>query len=782
MATESGLLPLLKSIQRPTELKKFAGDTLGIDAYVWLHRGAISCAVDLAQGKPTRKYVDYAMRQARMFKHYGVDLYVVFDGDRLPSKAGTEASRAKRREESRKLGHELLRAGKPSQAHMELQKAIDITPEMARHFIEELKKSGIPYVVAPYEADAQLVYLERKGIIQGIVSEDSDLLVFGAKKLLTKLDQAGHCIEINRRDFCACREVSLTGWSDDDFRYMAIFSGCDYLPGIGNMGLKTAHRMLRKHKTPERLVRMLRFEGKFKISENYWSEFRQADLTFQYQRVFCPVKRELTLLTEPKTPIDVENMPFIGAPVEPALARAIACGDVNPITKEPIVLQPTAGTSRPASTASATSSSRVATAAAGAATPPHKPIDGYFPKRIALGEMYTNPFSLDKDEMARLTANGQLPRVYPLPRPYRPEAYQSQTSRPAHASNRRHTEPAQNLVQRIGRDVHPSANPNNANTGVSGRTLVNPSSAYGPQPSPHRLPGPPKKKARLCNDTEILDSREESRFFKKSKSKSRHTGDFPIPQEAISKVLASLPDFDGFSGKKSTPSVSVYDENSATRDGASFGNENNSVSPCTRSTSPKRCHSEAHGSLAETPVRNSIQQFAYAGASTAPTVGSSRSSIGSGLFSSLRSTSASQTPGTGASINTQRTTPFSTMSAGDSKKSTGLPSPLQSIGSRALGTGRPPRQHGSSSKKPRFSLNVRADVNPANVPLPCVDPAEVLALNTGDENNGPEASLRGKAAAMGSEDLLVSEGDVDSEESTDTSLRERFDLSRFMCS
>lgn len=51
-----GLLPLLKSIQRPVELKKFEGLTLGIDAYGWLHRAAYCCADDIAQGKPTRKY------------------------------------------------------------------------------------------------------------------------------------------------------------------------------------------------------------------------------------------------------------------------------------------------------------------------------------------------------------------------------------------------------------------------------------------------------------------------------------------------------------------------------------------------------------------------------------------------------------------------------------------------------------------------------------------------------------------------------------------------------
>ena len=50
-----GLLPLLKSIQKPCTLKKFDGKTLGVDAYGWLHRGTVACAMELALGKPTRR-------------------------------------------------------------------------------------------------------------------------------------------------------------------------------------------------------------------------------------------------------------------------------------------------------------------------------------------------------------------------------------------------------------------------------------------------------------------------------------------------------------------------------------------------------------------------------------------------------------------------------------------------------------------------------------------------------------------------------------------------------
>jgi exonuclease-1 len=42
----------------------------------------------------------------------------------------------------------------------------------------------IDYIVAPFEADAQLAYLELQWIIQGIITEDSDLVVFGCKEVL----------------------------------------------------------------------------------------------------------------------------------------------------------------------------------------------------------------------------------------------------------------------------------------------------------------------------------------------------------------------------------------------------------------------------------------------------------------------------------------------------------------------------------------------------------------------------------------------------------------------
>lgn len=350
----------------------------------------MACAIDLALGKPTTKHIDFSMHRVRMLIHFGVIPYIVFDGDYLPSKAATELERAKKREDSKRKGLELYRLNKPSQAHLELQKAVDVSPEMAGQLIEELKKAGVQYVVAPYEADAQLAYLERQGIIQGMLSEDSDLLVFGAKRLLTKLDQYGDCIEINRADFTACREISLVGWSDAEFRRMAILSGCDYLASINRMGLKSAYRLVRKHKTIEKILRMLSFDGQYHIPSGYLEAFYKAELTFLHQRVFCPLKKDVVMMTELQADAQPEDFSFIGGEVEQEIAIRVAKGDLDPMTKQPIRVRETVKTTPK----TLWGNPRRNTVNPCPDTKAVKPIDSFFkPKRTPLGELDPNSFT-----------------------------------------------------------------------------------------------------------------------------------------------------------------------------------------------------------------------------------------------------------------------------------------------------------------------------------------------------------------------------------------------------
>jgi exonuclease 1 len=325
------------------------------------------------------------MHRVKMLIYFGVTPYLVFDGDNLPSKAATEAERAKRREESKRRGLELYKARKVSQAYPEFQKAVDVTPYMARQLIEELKKLNIQYVVAPYEADAQLAYLEKKGIIDGILSEDSDLLVYGARRLITKLDQHGDCIEICRSDFASCRDLKLAGFTDADFRHMAILSGCDYLASINKVGLKTAHTYVRRYKNIEKILRMLQFEQKFIVPNGYLEQFYEAERTFLHHRVFCPSEKKLILFTDLEDGMKEEGMLYLGADVIPATAIGVACGDLDPMTKQHIRLS-VARYSR-----SAPELYRRQTLASADDLKPSKSLDNFFkPKRQPLAELDPN--------------------------------------------------------------------------------------------------------------------------------------------------------------------------------------------------------------------------------------------------------------------------------------------------------------------------------------------------------------------------------------------------------
>ncbi|KAI0463178.1 hypothetical protein LJB42_003198 [Komagataella kurtzmanii] len=337
----TGLLPAIKNAQKPTNLESFRGSTLAIDTYAWLHRATTTSWYELSHGVATKKYIQYVMKRVEMLFHFQITPYFVFDGDYLPCKAETEAKREARRKEYRKLGDQAQLQGNRKLAMNYYQKCCDVTPEMAKALIDEFKARQISFVVAPYEADAQMVYLEMKGFVDGIISEDSDLLVFGSRSLITKLNDRGECIHVQRNNLKDCANIpGLAHLSQHQFRIVASLSGCDYTKGIPGIGVIKAFQLVRRYESIDKIFSALRLDGKFKIPASFETEYRLACLAFQFQLVFDPKLHKPVHLTD--IPKDLhEDLDLIyscaGPRYDDSLHVRVAYGELNPITKEPLI-------------------------------------------------------------------------------------------------------------------------------------------------------------------------------------------------------------------------------------------------------------------------------------------------------------------------------------------------------------------------------------------------------------------------------------------------------------
>jgi exonuclease-1 len=122
-----------------------------------------------------------------------------------------------------------------------------------------LKEKKIPFVVAPYEADAQLAYLNRNGYIDVVITEDSDLLAFGAKCVLYKLDYSSFkgeeiCLETLNRN----TDPNLSYFSHNMFVSACVLTGCDYLNQVKSIGIKGAFQLISVHKTGLKAIKYLR--------------------------------------------------------------------------------------------------------------------------------------------------------------------------------------------------------------------------------------------------------------------------------------------------------------------------------------------------------------------------------------------------------------------------------------------------------------------------------------------------------------------------------------------
>jgi len=115
-----------------------------------------------------------------------------------------------------------------------------MTDEMKEEIVQLLQLFGIPYVNAPAEAEAQACALEKLGLVDGVVTEDSDAFVFGGKKVYKNIFDDQKYVEC----YAASDAQRDLGLGHNHMIALAMLLGGDYTEGVRGVGIVNGMEVL----------------------------------------------------------------------------------------------------------------------------------------------------------------------------------------------------------------------------------------------------------------------------------------------------------------------------------------------------------------------------------------------------------------------------------------------------------------------------------------------------------------------------------------------------------
>ena len=113
--------------------------------------------------------------------------------------------------------------------------------ELTKQLFKILK---IPFYDAPLEAETMCSDLCKRGLVEGVLSEDTDVLAYGAPLFLTKIDTSLEtCIRIHYDQILSSLEIT-----SEEFLDLCIMFGCDYNKNIPKVGVETSFKYIKKYR------------------------------------------------------------------------------------------------------------------------------------------------------------------------------------------------------------------------------------------------------------------------------------------------------------------------------------------------------------------------------------------------------------------------------------------------------------------------------------------------------------------------------------------------------
>ena len=342
------------------------GAAVAIDAFGWAHAMAMHKYESLVVVGEPGPLVAALMELAVRYVNNGCKPVFVFDGRRLPAKSGTDAERQRKWAVAQALVNSALQnvadlaelkdkldSGEPLGLDVDdktLRAALAIDDAVVTAWIRELRKGGFTVFKAPYEADAQLALLCQLGMVQYVETVDSDLLVYGCKKVLMKVNHGtgkAQLFTLARwtEETAENKNVPLLAlcrkWGTGVLPFFAVLAGCDVVKFAG-FGPQTAQAILgtltkgraatseitvrRIVDATQRLIRTKKLRTVNQLPPDFEAKLLFGLEVFQKQVVYHPLqKRDM--------PLDLASeSPAVGSRVRAPPAHCGSLCSTAPVT------------------------------------------------------------------------------------------------------------------------------------------------------------------------------------------------------------------------------------------------------------------------------------------------------------------------------------------------------------------------------------------------------------------------------------------------------------------
>ncbi|KAM0324895.1 hypothetical protein ACHAQA_007861 [Verticillium albo-atrum] len=251
------------------EIKNQFGRKVAIDASMSIYSFLIAVRSDGQQlmnesGETTSHLMGMFYRTLRMVDN-GIKPLYVFDGAPPKLKSGELAKRFQRKQEAKEGLEEAKETGTAEDIEKFSRRTVRVTREHNAECQKLLKLMGVPFIIAPTEAEAQCAVLAKGGKVYAAASEDMDTLTFETPILLRHLtysEQRKEPIQEIHLD----KVMEGLGMERSQFVDLCILLGCDYLDPVPKVGPSTALKLIREHKTLEGVVDYINNDPKNKYT------------------------------------------------------------------------------------------------------------------------------------------------------------------------------------------------------------------------------------------------------------------------------------------------------------------------------------------------------------------------------------------------------------------------------------------------------------------------------------------------------------------------------------